>query len=184
MLLSCEVAALPDVATPMLLHCHIKALPFHSRFISFHSHSSQVREELEQLLDDDDMAEMFLTHKAAAPPSPTAGSLSVPPLSFGQPSVLQAGPLAAVAQAAAGRGAGTVLTSGVSTAQSDDEDIEELEQLLEVRLEQLLEVRLVRAVVWGRLSYTPGEWTMSSSASQMMMPTAGDNSNGGDGGRD
>ncbi|CAI5468755.1 unnamed protein product [Closterium sp. Yama58-4] len=114
----------------------------------------KVREELEQLLDDDDdMAEMFLTRMAAAPPSPTATSLhGAASLAFSlpAPAALHApfatSPLGSrmsiggrwgamgMGMGAGGGGMAAVMSraSAYSSAHSDNDDIEELEQLLEV----------------------------------------------------
>ncbi|GJP41718.1 hypothetical protein CLOM_g1363 [Closterium sp. NIES-68] len=117
----------------------------------------KVREELEQLLDDDDdMAEMFLTRMAAAPHSPTATSLhdahyfafSLPapaalhlPLSSPPPapsptlgSRMSIGGRWGMGMGMGGAGTAALMSraSAYSSAHSDNnEDIEELEQLLE-----------------------------------------------------
>ncbi|CAI5499217.1 unnamed protein product, partial [Closterium sp. Naga37s-1] len=116
----------------------------------------KVREELEQLLDDDDdMAEMFLTRMAAAPHSPTATSLhGAASLTFSLPAPatlhpplasphLGTSPLGSrmsiggrwggMGMGAGGGGMAALMSraSAYSSAHSDNDDIEELEQLLE-----------------------------------------------------
>ncbi|CAI5503141.1 unnamed protein product, partial [Closterium sp. Naga37s-1] len=116
----------------------------------------KVREELEQLLDDDDdMAEMFLTRMAAAPHSPTATSLhGAASLAFSLPAPaalhapfasphLASSPLGSrmsiggrwggMGMGAGGGGVAALMSraSAYSSAHSDNDDIEELEQLLE-----------------------------------------------------
>ncbi|CAI7780323.1 unnamed protein product, partial [Closterium sp. NIES-53] len=116
----------------------------------------KVREELEQLLDDDDdMAEMFLTRMAAAPHSPTATSLhgaASLAFSLSAPATLHApfasphlatsplgsrmsigGRWGGMGMGAGGGGMAALMSraSAYSSAHSDNDDIEELEQLLE-----------------------------------------------------
>lgn len=79
----------------------------------------QVRDELEQLLDDDDdMADLYLSRKLAGPSSPGSGS--------GVPNWFPTSPtIASKISRAASR-------ASAATIHGNDNDVEELEMLLEV----------------------------------------------------
>ena len=83
----------------------------------------KVRDEVEQLLDDDeDMADMFLSRKAASPtsPTPSVGGHAVPP----SPNL--------ASRLSRGGSQGTY-----STYAEEEEEVEELEQLLEAYFMQV-----------------------------------------------
>ena len=78
----------------------------------------QVRDELEQLLDDDDdMADLYLSRKLAGASSPVSGS--------GAPNWFAASPTI-------GSKISRVSRASVATVRGDENDVEELEMLLEV----------------------------------------------------
>lgn len=78
----------------------------------------QVRDELEQLLDDDDdMADLYLSRKMAGIFSPASG--------YGVPNSFQASPTIVSKVSRASRGSAATF--------QEDNDVEELEMLLEVR---------------------------------------------------
>lgn len=84
----------------------------------------QVRDELEQLLDDDDdMADLFLTRKMAGSSSPLASSNA--------PVWASTSPTSASRASWISKASG--VPTGVPTA-TDSDDVEELEMLLEVLL--------------------------------------------------
>uniref|UniRef100_A0A2P2JN62 Magnesium transporter n=1 Tax=Rhizophora mucronata TaxID=61149 RepID=A0A2P2JN62_RHIMU len=77
----------------------------------------KVRDELEQLLDDDDdMADLYLSRKLAGPPSPVSGS--------GVANWFSASPTIGSKISRASR-------ASVATVRGDENDVEELEMLLE-----------------------------------------------------
>lgn len=76
----------------------------------------QVRDELEQLLDDDDdMADLYLSRKLAGPSSPGSGVASWFP---GSPTI--------------GSRISRASRASIATIRGDENDVEELEMLLEV----------------------------------------------------
>lgn len=85
----------------------------------------QVRDELEQLLDDDgDMADLFLTRKLASSSSPVGGSLP-PNWAVGSPTI--GSRISRASRASAG-------------TYSADNDVEQLEMLLEVGIWHTIEL--------------------------------------------
>jgi len=87
----------------------------------------QVRDELEQLLDDDDdMADLFLTRKMAGSSSPLASS-NAPVWAPTSPTIASRASWVSKASGV------TSLNHGAPTA-TDIDDVEELEMLLEVNL--------------------------------------------------
>ncbi|KAJ8764590.1 hypothetical protein K2173_006462 [Erythroxylum novogranatense] len=83
----------------------------------------KVRDELEQLLDDDDdMADLYLSRKLAGPPSPVSGS--------GGPNWFSASPTIGSKISRASR-------ASVATVRGDENDVEELEMLLEAYFMQI-----------------------------------------------
>lgn len=89
----------------------------------------QVRDELEQLLDDDDdMADLYLSRKLAVPASPVSGSGAA--WFPSSPTVISKISRASRASVVTGRG--------------DDNDVEELEMLLEV-------ITIFNSFLWKKL---------------------------------
>ncbi|RVX21941.1 Magnesium transporter MRS2-I [Vitis vinifera] len=85
--------------------------------------SSMVRDELEQLLDDDDdMADLYLSRKLAGASSPVSGS--------GAPNWFAASPTI-------GSKISRVSRASVATVRGDENDVEELEMLLEAYFMQI-----------------------------------------------
>ncbi|XP_010278149.1 PREDICTED: magnesium transporter MRS2-I-like [Nelumbo nucifera] len=83
----------------------------------------KVRDELEQLLDDDDdMADLYLSRKLAGPSSPVSGSVA--------PSWIPASPTIASKISRASR-------ASAATIRGDENDVEELEMLLEAYFMQI-----------------------------------------------
>lgn len=79
-----------------------------------------MRDELEQLLDDDDdMADLYLSRKLDGSSSPVSGS--------GAPNWFPASPTIASKISRASR-------ASIATARGDENDVEELEMLLEVTI--------------------------------------------------
>ena len=91
----------------------------------------QVRDELEQLLDDDDdMADLFLTRKMAGASSPLPSS-AAPVWAPTSPTIASRASWVSKASGV------TSLNHGAPTA-SDSDDVEELEMLLEVLLSSII----------------------------------------------
>jgi hypothetical protein len=91
-------------------------------FLSFRNHNffsiCQVRDELEQLLDDDDdMADLYLSRKLAGASSPVSGSVG--------PNWFPASPPIGSKISRASR-------ASAATVHGNENDVEELEMLLEV----------------------------------------------------
>ncbi|XP_010649991.1 magnesium transporter MRS2-2 isoform X3 [Vitis vinifera] len=85
--------------------------------------TSKVRDELEQLLDDDDdMADLYLSRKLAGASSPVSGS--------GAPNWFAASPTI-------GSKISRVSRASVATVRGDENDVEELEMLLEAYFMQI-----------------------------------------------
>jgi uncharacterized protein YjiS (DUF1127 family) len=95
------------------------AFPHKLRNELFTAHQqSQVRDELEQLLDDDDdMADLYLSRKLASASSPVSGS--------GPANWFSASPTIGSKISRASR-------ASLATVRGDENDVEELEMLLEV----------------------------------------------------
>ncbi|GAB2217660.1 hypothetical protein Droror1_Dr00000863 [Drosera rotundifolia] len=87
------------------------------------NYDDNVRDELEQLLDDDeDMADLYLSRKLAVPPSPVSGA--------GPANWFPSSPTIGSKISRASR-------ASMATARGDENDVEELEMLLEAYFMQI-----------------------------------------------